>query len=229
MTDVNRLLFCDARGPMNQINDVLAGKNGKLWLKGINSYLRQGAIKAFGWETYGAFDLRFFESPDVLMAAIKFKLKPRDVFWGNEHDIEVLINQINYPVLQESGVEFVSLKIEELGFEKGARLSEIEDCLPGLGLEICRQSDAPGLFLTDKDSLDKIRKIERGVFISKPFFLHLRGKNDPERPILFELTFSNVVEVGLHSFWSEATEGVEEKYPSDIFFTSSQKIVLRIK
>lgn len=227
-TNVNRLMFCDARGPLNQINDVLAGKNGKLWLKGINAYLRQGAIKAFGWKTYGPFQLRLFESVEVLMSSIKYKINQKR-FFSNEHDIELFIKQIDeYPINEEFEIKFVSMTVSELGFDEGATLSEIENCLPSLELEICKQSDAPRLFLSDDKTLDEIRKIREGIFVSKPFLRNLRGKEDPERPFLFNLFFTGEDKVSLLIHWSENTDK-DGKYPLDLFLDSYRKIVLRTK
>lgn len=225
-TDVNRLMFCNARGPLNQINDVLAGKNGKLWLKGINSYLRQGAIKAFGWKTYGPFQLRFFESSDVLMAAINYKLK-RDGFHGNDHDVQTFVSGLEYPI-EESSVEFISLKVEELGFDRQTCYSEIEECLSSLDLELCEQSDAPRLFSSDINTINAIRNIGDCIFLSTPFFHSLRGKNDEKRPILFKMYFNQSNQASITWHWHEDLDK-EENYIMDMNFYPYEKIVLRIK
>lgn len=229
MKNGNRLMLCDARGPLTQIIDVLAGKNGKLWANGIKTYLRQGAIKAFGWQTYGPFNLRPFESIEVLMAAINYKLKQRTVFQGKEYEIEILARQLIYPIEEEKDVQFVNLAVGALGFDKETSLSEIQDCLPDLGLELCRMSDAPRIFSSNDWHLKTMRDLQPGIFVSDPFFQKLRGQDDPQRPFLFELNFGiSGGWISLNEHWREERDG-DGKYFLDMPFSPNQRIVLRIK
>lgn len=230
MKNANRLMFYEVRGALTQINDVLSGKNGKLWHKGILQYLGQGAIKAFGWKIYGPFNLRLFESVDVLMAALCHKLKqPERLYFFNTHDVETLAKQIEYPIEEEKDVEFVVLTVGEMGFENSeTRLSEIEECLSGLGLELCKQSDAPRLFLSENSTHDKFKNVGEMVFVSKSFFINLRGKDDPQRPVLFHLNFSPKGERCISTYWSESTNK-ENEYLSDLPLYAGKRIVLRVK
>jgi hypothetical protein len=236
MKNVHSLMFSDVKGPLSQIFDVLGGKNGRLWLKGINSFLRQGAIKAFRWSVYGPISFRPFESFEVLMGVINYKMKQKDSYSGNnEYDMGELVKQITYPIKEEWDVEFVSFKVKELGFDNGALVSEIEDCIDDLDLELCKQSDAPRLFSSDDSTINKIDGIEENesssdgaVFLSKPFFRNLRSEDDPIRPFFFVIDFSkhdNKRILILRQHWSEDKEN--GKYLLDMFLEGNTKIVLR--
>ena len=190
--------------------------------------MRQGAIKAFGWRTYGSFKLRFFESPDVLMAAVSHRFKNNDLIFGNEQEAEEKIRKMEFPIAEEI-VEFIVIKVEELGFPKEARLSEIEECLPGLDLELCEQSDAPRLFLSDDSVLDKFRAIRTVIFLSKPFLTHLRSDNDPERPLFFQMNFNEKNLVTLTSHWHEGDFIENKKYNPDARLDYDETIILRVK
>jgi hypothetical protein len=226
MSNGNRLSFCEARGPLTQIIDVLAGKNGRLWARGINEYLRQGAINAFGWKIFGPYELRLFESVEVLMAAIDYKRKQYQFYFCNEDDIRTNLNQCIFPLVAMESVEYIGLTVKELGFDKITTLSEIEECLPGLGLSLCGQADAARIFTADDKTIDEISEIKNGIFLSKPFMQHLRGQDDPLRPFLFEMSFDNG-RVALSSHWREDKDE-QGNYPADIAFYPGTRIILRV-
>ncbi len=242
----NRLMLFEVSGAMKQIFDLLSGYNGRLWLKALRAFFHQEAIQAFGWKVIGPLKLRMFESYEVLMAALEHKKRELGKnFMASE--MPGLLQQVPFPVPEET-VSFVMLSPEELGFEGGAHLDEIEKCLPSLGLEVCKNSDPVQFLLNTQSSLVHkdvanfpgiLRFLKDEIPYPHGYMTHpvvfatevfRRKFQEIENvPFLCEMYY-HPDGIVLHSIYPDIThkEG-EYKCPENFWFAKHEKLMFRVK
>lgn len=227
-TNGNRLVFCDANGTLKQIIDVLSGKNGRLWLKGISAYVQQGAIKAFGWKTSKPVRLRSFESFEILMAVAEHRKTQENLF--QSHNALNILQQLSFPIPEET-VTFIALSVKDLGFDGRTKVSAIKECLPSLDLELCRDSDSAQLWLTnDSDAksflvAETTRITGRALIVPGKMF-HVEDSHEDKIPFLSQVYF---VSDGIMYAGFNDKVSCKNECDEDFDFLPQDKLLFRVK
>lgn len=227
-TNGNRLMFCDANGALKQIIDVLSGKNGRLWLKRINAYVQQGAMKAFGWKTSKPVRLRSFESFEILMAVAEHKKKQEKLF--QSYEAPSILQQLSFPIPEET-VTFIALSVKDLGFDEVTKISSIKECLPSLDLELCRDSDSAQLWLTDDPDAksfligETTNCVGRALIVPGKVF-HVENSHKEKIPFFSQVYF---ISDGIMYRGHNDKISCEDECDEDFDFLPQDKLLFRVK
>lgn len=136
----NRIALCDARGPLNDLNDKLSGEEGKQWLDGLKRFLRKEnpwvAPKTF--PTWKKIRVGTDRSVDSLRSALRrdgFKISD----WAND-----ILGKISV-CPEEREVELVLVSGADLGQIEPESRKRIFERASEHGLERCHPEVGPQL------------------------------------------------------------------------------------
>ncbi len=138
-TNDARLTLCEARGPLSDILEKLAGKQGRYWLTALKITLRkENAFHSEPFVVWGEVELGNFESVEIFVKKLEEK-NYYDSYKIEDRVINFLRNSIVVPTNARQKIKLVAVSAWELGLKNDTSYSEIVDRADWLGLKLCPQ------------------------------------------------------------------------------------------
>jgi hypothetical protein len=139
-----KIAHCDCRGPLNSLNDVLAGDNGDYWLAALNRFLRKENPWPAVGRTLMIIGLPIYKSAAEIVSVLESAgCKVSD--WARD----ILVRMPLATTVME--VELVEVSVRELGFTVTSRYDDICARAASFGLDLCPPEVGPALRLTYKN------------------------------------------------------------------------------
>ncbi|HPD73971.1 MAG TPA: hypothetical protein PLX95_01620 [bacterium] len=138
-TNDTRLALSDIQGPLTSLLEKVCGREGEMWLRGLNKFLR----KENPWEKPETFKIIEIGTHKDVKSLRKALEESGAQIGDYASDI------LNKTKLSKSRqfLDLVALTVEELGFPKGARLEDIYTTAKDQGLDLCPAEVGPQLRL----------------------------------------------------------------------------------
>ena len=128
-TSDTRLALSDIQGPLIDLLEKVGGRDGELWLRGLNKFLR----KENPWENpeiLKTIEIGTHKDVKSLRKALE-ESGARISNWAGD-----ILNKTKLSKSKQS-LDLVVLTVEELGFPQGAQLKDIYKAAINQGLGLC--------------------------------------------------------------------------------------------
>ena len=138
-TSDTRLALSDIQGPLIDLLEKVGGRDGELWLRGLNKFLR----KENPWENpeiLKTIEIGTHKDVKSLRKALE-ESGARISNWAGD-----ILNKTKLSKSKQS-LDLVVLTVEELGFPQGAQLKDIYKAAINQGLGLCPAEVGPQLRL----------------------------------------------------------------------------------
>ena len=135
------ITLCDTRGPLNQLNDVLAGSDGAMWLDALKRMLR----KENPWTPIGrviaTVTIGVHKTYDTYRAFLGANVSK----WAEDILKKTPLSQTS------TDIDLFEVSGTELGFDKATRLDLICKRIVERGFDLCPAEAGPALRLIYQD------------------------------------------------------------------------------
>ncbi len=140
-TAMRTITLCDTRGPLNQLNDALAGSDGAMWLDALKRMLR----KENPWVPIGkvitTVTIGVHKTYDTYRALLGANVNK----WTEDILKKTTLSQT------PTDIDLIEVSGTELGFDKAARFDVICKRIVERGFDLCPAEAGPALRLAYKD------------------------------------------------------------------------------
>ena len=141
--DDTRLALSEVQGPLIDLLEKVGGRDGELWLRGLNKFLR----KENPWEKpeiFKTIEIGTFKDLKSLRKVLEGSGEQISNWAGN------ILNKVKLSKSKQS-LDLVVLSVKELGFPQGAKLEDIYKAARNQGLDLCPAEVGPQLRLQYSD------------------------------------------------------------------------------
>ncbi|NMB91825.1 hypothetical protein GYA37_03190 [candidate division WWE3 bacterium] len=142
-TNDTRLTLSEVQGPFIDLLEKIGGRDGELWLRGLNKFLR----KENPWEKPESFKIvevgTYKDVKSLRKALEESGVQIGD--WAGD-----ILNKTKLSKSKQS-LDLVVLSVKELGFPQGTQLKDIYEAAKNQGLDLCPAEVGPQLRLQYPD------------------------------------------------------------------------------
>lgn len=139
-TNDTRLALSEVQGPLIDLLEKVGGRDGEMWLRGLNKFLRKENPWGEKPETFKIIEIGTYKDVKSLRKALE-ESGAQIGNWASD-----ILNKAKLSKSKQS-LDLVALTVAELGFPEGAKLEDIYKAAKNQGLDLCPDEVGPQLRL----------------------------------------------------------------------------------